>query len=96
MPGVFCTSNAQAPSLLEKREGACALFVQKTQEDLEIFKCLEAKCREKTWKSRLVWARTKTIYGTKSPSRSEALRRFEPGLFKGFFTTFGFQACNFV
>ena len=35
MSGVFCTNNAQAPSLfsnvtLEKREGACALFVQKT------------------------------------------------------------------
>ena len=46
MSGVFCTNNAQAPSLfsnetvstydrllvsvtLEKREGACALFVQK-------------------------------------------------------------------
>ena len=55
MSGVFCTNNAQAPSLfsnvtltsrrtklifvrllvsvtLEKREGACALFVQKTPE----------------------------------------------------------------
>ena len=31
MSGVFCTNNAQAPSLFsEKREGACALFVQNT------------------------------------------------------------------
>ena len=37
-------------------------------EELDKFKCLEAKCREKPWKVR---ART---YGTKSPSRSEALR----------------------
>ena len=66
MSGVFCTNNAQAPSLfsnitltssklfqhtinfvrllvsvtLEKREGACALFVQKTPEkftSLKIF-----------------------------------------------------------
>ena len=52
MSGVFCTNNAQAPSLfsnvtlttydrllvsvtLEKREGACALFVQKTPDILE-------------------------------------------------------------
>ena len=39
-----------------------------TWEELDKFKCLEAKCREKPWKIR---ART---YGTKSPSRSEALR----------------------
>ena len=39
-----------------------------TWEELDKFKCLEAKCREKPWKVR---ART---YGTKSPSRSEALR----------------------
>ena len=38
------------------------------REELDKFKCLEAKCREKPWKVR---ART---YGTKSPSRSEALR----------------------
>ena len=36
--------------------------------ELDKFKCLEGKCREKPWKVR---ART---YGTKSPSRSEALR----------------------
>ena len=35
------------------------------------FKCLQAKCREKPWKVR---ART---YGTKAPSRSEALRFIE-------------------
>ena len=39
-----------------------------TWEELDKFKCLEAECREKPWKVR---ART---YGTKSPSRSEALR----------------------
>ena len=47
------------------------LFFQtkkRTWEELDKFKCLEAKCREKPWKVR---ART---YGTKSPSRSEALR----------------------
>ena len=38
------------------------------EEYLDKFKCQEAKCREKPWKSP---ART---YGTKSPSRSEALR----------------------
>ena len=37
-------------------------------EELDKFKCLEAKCRENPWRVR---ART---YGTKSPSRSEALR----------------------
>ena len=42
--------------------------ISRTWEELDKFKCLEAKCREKPWKVR---ART---YGTKSPSRSEALR----------------------
>ena len=45
-----------------------AVFFFFTGEALDKFKCLEAKCREKPWKVR---ART---YGTKSPSRSEALR----------------------
>ena len=39
-------------------------------EELDKFKFLEAKCREKPWKVR---GRT-YVYGTKSPSRSEALR----------------------
>ena len=42
--------------------------LKSTWEELDKFKCLEAKCREKPWKVR---ART---YGTKSPSWSEALR----------------------
>ena len=47
MSGVFCTNNAQAPSLfsnvrtLEKREGACALFVQKSPETLIKKKSIE-------------------------------------------------------
>ena len=44
------------------------LLYYSTWEELDKFKCPEAKCREKPWKVR---ART---YGTKSPSRSEALR----------------------
>ena len=46
-------------------------------EELDKFKCLEAKCREKPWKVR---ART---YGTKSPSRSEALRFIDSAKFFG-------------
>ena len=44
-------------------------------EELDKFKCQEAECREKPWKVR---ART---YGTKSPSRSEALRFIDSAKF---------------
>ena len=51
-----------------KWEGLAWVRHSSTGEELDKFKCLEAKCREKPWKVR---ART---YGNKSPSRSEALR----------------------
>ena len=51
-----------------KWEGLAWVRHSSTGEEQDKFKCLEAKCREKPWKVR---ART---YGTKSPSRSEALR----------------------
>ena len=69
----FClwegNTGLSAPCLQNRQKWISTLQIQSyLGEELDKFKCLEAKCREKPWKVR---ART---YGTKSPSRSEALR----------------------